>query len=363
MKKKILVAIMVAMTAMLCACGEKAAVESTVNPDDYVVLGDYSNLTADVVLQTVSDNDIEKQMKSELDYYVDTYGLVSYEPVEGRDVIQTGDVVNIDYCGTKDGVAFEGGTAQGFNLEIGSGTFIPGFEDGLVGKKLNETVDLNLTFPEEYQNAELAGQAVVFTVSVNSIGDSAKPIVPEHNDDLIKQLYDLGFGFDSMDAYRADVKSYLEEQVKSTNDVAKEDAIWDVVYATCEVKDAPEDMVANVKDKIYANAQSYADQYGITLDEFIQQAMQMTTEDFEKQANETALESAKQQLVIQAIAKKEKIVVSKKTLQEMKEKEAEEAGKTVEEYFQGVTDEDYYSYVLNKKVYEYLASIVTLNEK
>ena len=166
-----------------------------------------------------------------------------------------------------------------------------------------------------------------------------------------------------MDAYRADVKSYLEEQVKSTNDVAKEDAIWDVVYATCEVKDAPEDMVANVKDKIYANTQSYADQYGITLDEFIQQAMQMTTEDFEKQANETALESAKQQLVIQAIAKKEKIVVSKKTLQEMKEKEAEEAGKTVEEYFQGVTDEDYYSYVLNKKVYEYLASIVTLNEK
>ena len=65
------------MTAMLCACGEKAAVESTVNPDDYVVLGDYSNLTADVVLQTVSDNDIESQMKSELDYYVDTYGLVS----------------------------------------------------------------------------------------------------------------------------------------------------------------------------------------------------------------------------------------------------------------------------------------------
>ena len=122
-------------------------------------------------------------------------------------------------------------------------------------------------------------------------------------------------------------------------------------------------MVANIKDKVYANAQSYADQYGVTLDEFIQQAMQTTTEDFEKQANDTAVESAKQQLVIQAIAKKEKIVVSKKTLQEMKEKEAEEAGKTVDEYFQNVDDKDYYDYVLNKKVYEYLSTIITLNEK
>ena len=289
--------------------------------------------------------------------------MASYEPVQGRDVVETGDIVNIDYTGTKDGVAFEGGTAQGFNLEIGSGTFIPGFEDGLIGKKLNETVDLNLTFPEEYQSEELAGQAVVFTVTINSICDASKKITPEYDDTLIQQLYLLGFEFDTMEAYRADVVAYLEEQVQTTNEDAKTDAIWEVVYASCETKEPPADMVANVKDKIYANAQNYADQYGLTLDEFFQQGMQMTEEEFAAKADETAVESAKQQLVIQAIAKKENIVVSKKTLQEMKEKEAEEAGKTVEEYFQNVSDTDYYDYVLNKKVYEYLTTIVTLNEK
>ena len=363
MKKKILVFAMAAMTAMLCACGEKAAVESTVNPDDYVVLGDYSNLTAEVELITVSDNDIETQMKSELDYYIDNYGMTSYEPVEGRDVIQSGDVANIDYCGTKDGVAFEGGTAQGYDLVIGSGSFIPGFEDGLIGKKVHETVDLNLTFPEDYQSEDLAGQAVVFTVSINSIGDSTKEIRPEHNDDLIKQLYILGFSFDSMEAYRADVKAYLEEQANESNEISKENAIWDAVYATCETQEPPADMVTNVKDKIYANAQSYADQYSLTLDQFIEQGMQMTMEDFEKQANETAVESAKQQLAIQAIAKKEKIVVSKTMMDEMKKEEAEKAGKTVEEYFQNINDTDYYDYALSKKVYEYLATIVTVNEK
>lgn len=363
MKKKILVAMMAAMTAMLCACGEKAAVESTVNPNDYVTLGDYSNLTADVELQTVSENDIETQLKNELDYYVDTYGLVSYEPVEGRDVIESGDMVNIDYSGTKDGVAFDGGTAQNYYLEIGSGTFIPGFEDGLIGKKLNETVDLDLTFPEEYQNEDLAGQAVVFTVSVNSICDASKQVVPEYDDALIKQLYDLGFSFETMDDYRANVKEYLENEVEEYNESAKSNAIWEAVYATCEVKEPPTEMVDNIKDKIYANAQTYADQYSMTLEDFLDQGMGMTTDEFEEQAQNTAVESAKEQLVIQAIAKKEDIVVSQKTLQDMKEQEAEEAGSTVDEYFQGVEDADYYDYVLNKKVYEYLSTIVTLNEK
>lgn len=363
MKKKILVAMMVAMTALLCACGEKAAVESDINPNDYVTLGDYSNLTADVELTTVSDNDIENQMKSELDYYVDSYGLCSYEKVEGRDVIESGDMVNIDYCGKKDGVAFEGGTAEDFYLEIGSGTFIPGFEDGLIGKKLDETVDLNLTFPEEYQSEDLAGQDVVFTVSVNSICDASKKIVPDYDDELIQQLGELGLGFTTMDEYREDVKSYLESQATEMNEQAKNSAIWDVVYATCEVKEPPTEMVENIKEKIYANAQSYADQYSITLDEFLQQGMQMTAEEFETQAVSTATESAKEQLVIEAIAKKENIIVSQKTLQEMKTEEAEAAGSTVEEYFQNVDDTDYYNYALNKKVYEYLSTIVTLNEK
>lgn len=363
MKKRILVTMMAAMTALLLGCGEKAAVEANVNPDDYVTLGDYKNLTADVELQNVSEDDVETQMKNELDYYVESYNLCSYEPIEGKDVVESGDMVNIDYCGKKDGVAFDGGTAEGYYLEIGSGSFIPGFEDGLIGKKLNETVDLNLTFPEDYTNTELAGQPVVFTVSVNEICDASKKISPEYNDDLMKKLNAIGFSFDNIEDYRANVKEYLEEQAEQNNLNAKDNAIWEAVYATCEVQEPPAEMVQNIKDKIYANAQVYADQYSMSLADFLEQGMQMTEEDFEAEADKTSVASAKEQLAVQAIAKKEGIVISKKTLQEMKEQEAEAAGKTVEEYFQNVADEDYYDYALTKKVYEYLATIVTVNEK
>ena len=86
-----------------------------------------------------------------------------------KSVVESGDTVNIDFEGKKDGVAFDGGTSQGYNLTIGSGSFIDGFEDGLIGVNVGDTVDLNLTFPEGYQNADLAGQDVVFTVTVNFI--------------------------------------------------------------------------------------------------------------------------------------------------------------------------------------------------
>lgn len=139
--------------------------------DQYITLADYRNMTVSAARPAVDDETVTQYINSEL-----LVGTITDRAV------REGDVTDIDFVGKKDGVAFEGGTAAGFKLTIGSGRFIPGFEDGLVGVMPGETVDLNLTFPETYQqNPDLAGQEVVFTVTVNGIDASAEydTVTPE----------------------------------------------------------------------------------------------------------------------------------------------------------------------------------------
>lgn len=125
--------------------------------------GDYKGLELSIAKQTeVTDEDVEN-------IAIQTYNQMGAKSNVEKTVVESGDTVNIDFEGKKDGVAFDGGTSQGYNLTIGSGSFIDGFEDGLIGVNVGDTVDLNLTFPEGYQNADLAGQDVVFTVTVNFI--------------------------------------------------------------------------------------------------------------------------------------------------------------------------------------------------
>ncbi len=129
------------------------------NSDDYVELGEYKGLEVSLGSYEVTQDDVKREIEA---------ALLSYPVYEDtdKDTVEDGDFVNIDYEGVKDGVAFNGGTAQDSVLEIGSNSFIDGFEDGLIGVKVGEKVDLNLTFPENYQNQELAGQAVVFHVTI-----------------------------------------------------------------------------------------------------------------------------------------------------------------------------------------------------
>lgn len=137
--------------------------------EKYVKLNDYMNMTVELSKDyTVSDADIQ----SYIEYLMSMYP--SYE-VSDKKTVESGDVVNIDYVGKIDGEEFSGGSATGQHLEIGSGSFIDGFEDGLIGKNVGETVELNLTFPEDYtNNTDLAGKAVVFTVTINSIDTKKK---------------------------------------------------------------------------------------------------------------------------------------------------------------------------------------------
>lgn len=167
-----------------------------------------------------------------------------------------------------------------------------------------------------------------------------------------------------MDAYRENVKAYLEGQQAKNNEEAKTSAIWKAVYDTCEVKEPPTELVDDIKARVYENAQKYADQGGMELNDFIEKNMHITPEQFEEEAQTAAVSSAKDSLVVKAIAKKENIVISQKALKEMQEEEAKAAGaESAETYFAGVSDDDYYDYVLTKKVNEFLATVVNVIEK
>ena len=172
-KKFMVIALSALMAVSVIGCGTKSedqASESTAQSEQktydvakYVTLPAYKNMDVTVSgTYEVTEDDVRDYVNNMCSYYPE------YEDTD-KTVVENGDCVDIDYEGKKDGVAFDGGTAQGYVLEIGSGTFIDGFEDGLIGVKVGETVDLNLTFPENYQSKELAGADVVFTVTVNKI--------------------------------------------------------------------------------------------------------------------------------------------------------------------------------------------------
>lgn len=364
MKKKIFTIFVLAGMLGLTGCGNKDG--NDVNPNKYVTLGEYEGLQVEVPVTKVTDETVKAQMEQELNYYVEYANLFEYDEITDRTDVKDGDMVNIDYKGLLDGEAFEGGTATGHNLSIGSNSFIDGFEEGLIGKNVGEDVSLNLTFPEDYTgNADLAGKAVVFEVKINGIYDASTAKKPEFNDAFISKLAQkANMSFTTMDEYQEDVKGYLEEQAESGNKSAKTKAVWDAVYAACEVKEPPQSMVDTLKQSVYDNAESYAKQSGVEMAEFIKSNMGMTEEEFEKEANDAAVASAKENLVMKAIAKKEDLKVTDDELKESVKTDASTYGyEKSEDYLEAVGGEAIYKdYLLSKKVYEYLETVVKITE-
>lgn len=380
MKKKFLATLLaVSMVMSLCACssekdGEKTGTTETTetadatktkagvvstkdyNPDEYVTVGEYEGIEVTVDVVNFTDADVEKSFNDEVEYYVDYAGLYDYEATD-KEVVEEGDVVNIDYVGKKDGVAFDGGTAQGHHLEIGSGSFIDGFEDGLIGKKVGETTTLNLTFPEDYKNKEMAGAAVTFDVTIHSI-DTGK--MPEITDELIAQME---LGFDTIAAYKEDIRAYLQESCEETNESEKKAAVWNAVYNLCTVKEPPQEMVDDIIATIKQNTASYADYYGVGLDEFVTNHMGYTLEEYEEECKQSAIQSAKQKLTVAAVAKKVGIELTEEEIKKTAEAEYGEYGyDSADALINGIGAGAYYDYILSDKVYEYLETCVKIKE-
>lgn len=266
------------------------------NPADYIEkLADYKGLEYTKQDVSATDAEVEEKVKSFLEAYP--------EKITDR-AVQKGDTVNIDFEGKKDGVAFDGGTAKGFDLTIGSNSFIPGFEDGLIGKKPGETVDLNLKFPDDYKNSEeLKGAKVVFTVKVNYI---VGKVPTELTDELVKANTE----FKTAVEYKDDARKKIETR---KNDEAKETAqreLLEKVVTTSAIKSVPKVAEEKYYNQVMDYWKNIAANYGMEFKDLVQNQLKLTEEEFEKEVKNQAELSAKLLVVVRAIAKAEKIDIS-----------------------------------------------------
>ena len=295
----------------------EAGTEAAERPDykalDYVTLGKYKGLEVTLGSADVTDEEIDQQIVSDL-----SSSDKMEEVKEGT--VESGDVANIDYEGKLNGEAFEGGTDKGYDLTIGSGSFIDGFEDGLIGKKIGETVDLNLTFPENYGSTELAGKDVVFTVTINSVKRA-----PELTDALVAEISDE---YKTVEEYRNSIKEQLETQNKSDQHTQELNDLVAAAYENATVNDYPQEMIDYQLESVTSYYKSYAEQYGMEYADFLEQQVGMTEEEFVKQMTETVKKSLGQEMVLRAIAETENVEISDEKFQEKASEYAQQMGST-----------------------------------
>ena len=308
-----------------------------------VELNKYKDFNFKKVTVEISDADIEDALITlqERD--------MTYEPVENRDTVQKGDVAVIDFEGKKDGIAFEGGTAKGFSLNIGSGQFIPGFEDGVIGMKKGETKDLNLTFPKEYNSAELAGKDVVFTVTVHEIKEKVKP---EINDDFARDIDPNSKGLD-------DLKSKLKKGLQTEADKATQlEAFGQILEQIVKENpfEVPYSFVKEQSDRLAFNAMNQFYQMGLNPEQ-VGISFEMMAQSYLSQAEE----QVKQAIVINEVAKLENIAVEEEDINKFLSFHAELQGRTVEEIRKELESqmqmEAVRNDVLGDKVYKFLAGV------
>lgn len=314
------------------------------NADEYVTLGEYKGIEV-----ALDEPEVTKEYLDGYIEYVQQNNAVSV-PVTDRPV-EMGDVVTIDYVGKIDGVAFDGGSAEGYELTIGSGQFIDGFEDGCIGMEVGETRDVEAAFPDPYtNNPDLAGKVAVFTVTVNGI--SVKE-VPELTDEYVQSL--SLEGCTNVEEYRAYVYDVLMEQQRESYESSKADLAYEKVAEACEFKDAPEAMVARMNDTLTANLSSYAGMYGVDLGTYVSAVYGGTAEDYETVLLEQSKTMAQHYLMMQAIADREGLSVSDEELEEQLALEAQDYGyETVEEYKALVDVEAFREYLMTQKVLAFL---------
>ena len=289
-----------------------------------VEVKDYKGIEVEKVVNPVTDEDINKQLDALREKNV------TVETVDDR-AAENGDDVVIDFEGFKDDVAFEGGKAEDFTLSLGSGQFIPGFEDQIVGHNAGEDFDINVTFPDEYQVKELAGAPAVFKIKLKSI---SKKVMPELDDDMVKDSTE----FDTVDEYKADVKKKLEEANEKHADSEVEAKIFDKVIEnmTAEI---PQVMFDNRVNEMISELEQRLAPQGISLDLYMQHTGQ-TIDTVKKAYAEQAEKQVKLRLALEKIAKLENIEVTEDELKAEFDKLAEAYKLDVDQIKQFIHDDD-----------------------
>lgn len=305
-----------------------------------VVLGEYIGIEYTPMDTTVTDEDVEATIQNVLAMNV------SYEEVNRA--AADGDMVNIDYVGKKDGVAFDGGTAEGSDLLLGSDSFIDGFEDGLIGAKKGDSVTLNLTFPENYPSEDLAGQEVTFDVTVNAVKEEKEAVL---NDDFVKSL-ELESGATTTEEYRKGIRDSLKENNECIAKMQMENDVLEAVIANCQFSDIDARIEKDYNEQ-WEQLNNQAAMYGMDIEFYAAMNGMSSVEEFQEVFKEQVSNTIKLELVMDAIAEKENLTVSEEDYAVLaKEYGMEDTSILVENYGQETVDRA----ALQMKVLNFLTS-------
>ena len=301
----------------------KFSVEVFVRPD--VTLGEYKNLGIVKTVDEVTEDDVKAEIERARDR------ASRWIEVTDR-AAKLDDQVNINYAGFLGEEQFQGGTAENHDLILGSGAFIPGFEDQLVGAEIGADVDVNVTFPEQYHSEELAGKAVVFHVHVNSIREKE---MPELDEDFVKEVSETA---NTVDEYKAEIRERLENQAENRAESAFENEVIEKVVENAEV-DIPAAMIEDQIDNMLRDMEMRMMYQGMKLDDYFKYTGQ-TREQVREMYKPTAEERVRTQLVIEAVMKAEDIKATDEEVDAEIAKYAEQNKKTPEEFKEMLTDAD-----------------------
>lgn len=291
--------------------------------EDYIKLGKYKGVEVNIEKREVTDEDVYLEMQLDMRNNGAELTEVKDRPV------QLGDTVNIDYQGLKNGVAFEGGTDTGYDLMIGSNAFIEGFEEQIIGAKTGDKIDLNVTFPEQYPAADLAGEAVIFKVTVNKIQQYVA------TETYLKDNTE----YDSEEAYKEAIRQQLvlenEEAVKNE----KQKKAYNAVVDGCEFIKHPKTLLEFYAEDLRVFYTNYAAAYSMDLNTFLQ-ASGVTMEQYESDEKKYAENMATRELVMKAIIAAEGITLSEEEFQKGAEEYAHEYGyESVQDFLAGAEEE------------------------
>ena len=279
--------------------GKDLVFKATVTPRPEVKLGEYKGLKVEKKVEAVTDEDVEKQLKT----FQDRQGKMVDAP-EGS-AVKDGDFTTLDFEGFVDGEAFEGGKGQDYPLQIGSGSFIPGFEDQLIGAKIGEEKEVNVTFPEEYHAKELAGKAATFKCTIRSIKQKELPAM---DDELAKKVSK----FETLEELKADVRKNLEENAARKAENDQKSAAIEMATNNITV-DIPAVMIDNRVEGMIREMAMRLEQQGMSFDAYLQYAgtdINKIREDY----RETAEKNVRTDLMLEEVAKAEDIKVEAKDL-------------------------------------------------
>ena len=335
-----------APTLSVKALDEKGIVivaEIPVKPE--VKLGAYKGLEIKVATKKVTAKDVD----AEIDRVKEQQSRLVEKEADAT--VAMGDIANIDFEGSVDGVVFEGGTATAFDLEIGSHSFIDTFEDQLVGLKVGDEKVVKVTFPENYQAEHLAGKPADFKCKVNAIKTK---VYPEINDEFASNVSE----FETLDAYKADIKANLEKRAEQNAKIEKENKIIDEIVKNMELS-IPKCMIDSEVDDIIKGMENQMMYQGIKMDDYLKYT-NTTMEDLRKAQTKQAEKSVKVRLALQEIIKLEKLDVTKEDVDAKIKEMAKASGKTIKDTKASLSEERM-AYIKNDILFNKLVNFLLEN--